>query len=319
MNHKAKCLLILAGLLGASAIGSLTVGCGDDDSSSTGPDASMDAAATDSGHLDAATDGSTGTDSAATDGQSSQDGSLPDGSSGYKLDIYVEGDSTPKTFTDGYSGQTPTNYYMGVSRFDLMTSENDTSPVTVFDHGEDYVEVDMSQNTLVGSADLADLPFDFYTHGRVLLKMTRFDVETTVHTTMPPAQVPGTVTVVAALSDAIIDNEQRSQDWVEYTFNVMGGITTTGSLPELPSTGGGTVVKQNGELWLVFALQSGLTISPLPTQDHTATITYEIYESFRWEDQQQANYTEGVFDAQAEGTTEPVMNFGATGYSISVD
>jgi hypothetical protein len=300
------------------------IGCGDDDSGSSGPDGGLDAAlpdavGTDAADFDAGPDAQQEIDGAATDGAVQTDGGGdPDGSTGYQLRIYVEGDMTPKTFTDGYSGQTPTDYYMGISRFDIMTSETDPNPVTVFDYGENYMEVDMSQNTEVGSVALADIPFNFYSHGRVLLKMTRFDVETTVHATMPPADLPGTVTVVAALSDALIDNVQRSQDWVQYTFNVMGGITTTGTLPELPSTGGGTVVKENGRLWLVFPLTGGLTIDPLPTQDHSATIIYEIYESFRWQDEQETNYTDDVFDSNADGSTEPVMNFGATGYQINV-
>lgn len=294
--------------------------CSDDDSSGPGVDAAVgDDAAT---QEDAAVeeDAAQGDDAAVgQDGTVETDGGDMDGGSNpYELTLYVEGDLTPKTFTDGYAGQTPSFYTMGISRFDIMTSENDTNPVTVFDYGESYTEVDMLSTSVVGTADLSSIPANVYTHGKVLLKMTRFDVDTTVHTTMPPASVPGTLSVVAALSDTEIDGTQRSQDWVQYTFDVAGGITTTGTLPELPSTAGGRIERENGETWLVFEFNQSLTILPIPGQAHSATITYEVFESFRWDDQDAAGYTIDVFDSNSDGTSEPVMNFGATGYQIDV-
>lgn len=295
--------------------------CGDDGGGSGSPDAAVDAALDGTTEQDAVTDtdAETAFDASESDAIAEYDAGEVDGGSLYELSLYVEGDLTPKTFEDGYSGQTPSSYTMGISRFEIMTSEDDANPVTVFDYGENYNEVDMLTNSLVGSADLTTIPVGVYTHGRVLLKMTRFDIETTVHSTMPPASVPGTMTVLAALSNTEIDGTERSQDWVQYTFNDYGGISTTGTLPELPTTAAGRIERENGETWLVFAFDQSLTIIPIPGQAHSATITYEVFESFRWEDQDAEGFTEDVFDSRTDGTSEPVMNFGATGYSIAVE
>lgn len=303
-----------------TAVFVLCNGCGDDKGEGKEIDGSVDAALDGAVDEDSAVepDSKIPVDGGEIDSSVEEDAGEPDGGSMFDLSLYVEGDLTPKTFDDGYSGQTPSSYTMGISRFDVMTSEDDVSPVTVFDYGEDYTEIDMLTTSLVGSADLTTIPPGIYTYGRVLLKMTRFDVETTVHSTMPPGSMAGTLTVLAALSDTEIEGTQRNQDWVQYTFDVMGGISTTGVLPELPTTSAGKIVRENNETWLVFPFDHAITVLPIPGQAHSATITYEVYESFRWEDQDVSGYTDGVFDSRTDGTSEPVVNFGATGYSISV-
>lgn len=284
--------------------------CGDDDETG-GTGGTVTGTAGSGGDGGTAAAGGTGGSTGGTGGSvGGTGGGVPE----FALDIYVEGDSSATTIDDGYAGQTPTNYTMGVSRFDLMLSDSDPNPVTVFDHGDQYVEVDMTASTLVGTGDLTQIPPNLYSHGRALLTMTRFDVNTTVH--VNPVAVPGTVTVTAALSDTTIDGQGRSQGWVQYTFNIAGGVTTVGTLPQLPSTAGGTIVQEGGNTWLVFPLDTPMLIIPAPGTDHSATIIYQIFESFRWEDQNGNGYTADVFDAAADGAHEPVMNFGATDYEI---
>lgn len=245
--------------------------------------------------------------------------SVDGGGNGYVLEIWVEGDLTPKTFTDGWSGQTPTNYVMGLSRYDLMRSADDPDPVTVFDHGQTTVECDMLGRTLAGTADLDAIQPGAYPYSRVLLTMSRFDVETDLHVTSPSATLPGTLTVTAALSDTILDSVARDKGWVEYSFDLMGGIATQGQLPPLPSTAGGTVVEESDRTWLIFPISPPAVIEPQPTRDRSATIIYEVYESFRWEDLRTAGYSAGRFDTEDSGTSEPVCNFGATAYRIVFD
>lgn len=237
----------------------------------------------------------------------------------YTLSIVVTGDATPIDFDDGSTGQTPTNYFMGLQRFDLMRSAQDPAPVIVFDHGTEYVEVNMSTSQTVATVNLLDLPLGLYTHGRVLLTMTRFDVLTTVHVTMPPTALPGTMSVVGALSDCVIDGTARTQDWAEFTFNVAGGITRPGALPGMPATGGGTIVREGGRTWMVFPLSESLNILPVPGASKTATITYYTYESFRWTEQDEAGYAVGTFDTRDDGAHEPLTNFGALDYAITIE
>jgi hypothetical protein len=235
----------------------------------------------------------------------------------FALNIVVVGEASAITFTDGNAGQTPTNYFMGMQRFDLMKSAGDLNPVTVFDYDASYIEVDMTTTNNVAQVDLTTIPIGLYTHGRVLLTMTRFDVDTIVHSTL--SDLSGTMSVVGALSDCNIDGTARTQDWAEYTFNVAGGITQPGTLPPMPSTAGGTIIQEGGNTWMVFPLSENLNILPIPNQSKTATIWYNIFESFRWTDSAVGGYATDVFDSESDGSHETVTNFGAVDYLVTVE
>ena len=192
-------------------------------------------------------------------------------------------------------------------------------PVTVFDYGSQSVEADMSTSQVVGSGLIADMPSGEYSHGRVLLTAARFDVDTTVHAGAD-VLIPGEVNVVAALSDTTIDGVARDQGWALYTFSVpgVGEVSQVGTVPPLPSTAGGSVVQQGGKTWMVFPM-SPVEIQQSESENHVATIIYDVYESFRWSDQDGTDYEVDVFDSEVAGTTEPVMNFGATGYHFEYE
>lgn len=228
------------------------------------------------------------------------------------LYIYVEADLTEKTFTDGLSGQTPKNYTMALARFDVMTSASDTSPVTIFDHGNAPRDVDMLGRTLAGTARMSSLPAGTYSHGRVKLVSASFDVDATVHAM--GNHMPGTISVFAALSDHNDGTKDWTQGQAEYTFSLYP-TPMAAVIPALPSTVGGQVVQEDGETWLVFEFDQPMTLSPDITQDINATMVFEVFESFRWEDQDLTDYTDGVLDTTAV-SSEPVLNFGATGYAF---
>jgi hypothetical protein len=232
--------------------------------------------------------------------------------------VYVRGDLTARTFGDGFSGQTPSQMTMGLGRFDLLRSATDPSPVTVFDHGAQGVEVNLLGRTLAGYGRLSALASGTYTHGRALLTMARATVDATAHA--QGLGLPGKLTLLGALSDTTIDGQPWTQGQGKYTFAAGGGFTTsqTGPLPPLPSTAGGAIVQDGNRAWLVFSLPAPLTVNPASTIAMTATIVYEVYESFRWQDQPTAGYATGVFDLEA-ASFEPVRNFGATGYRIEVE
>jgi len=261
--------------------------------------------------------GAAGPDGGAEDGGLAGDGGLSDGGLGYHLNIYVKGDLTPKTFNDGFSGQTPSNFHMGLARFDLMTSPTDPSPVTVFDHGANYVEVDMLGETLAGKGDLRNIPPATYTHGRALITMSRFDIQTMVHVASPPVTVQGTVSVLTALSGCTLDGLPRSPGWAKFTFHLTPyNVSRIGTLPSMPSTGGGTIVRDNDKTWMVFPISPALLIVPNLQTSPKITIVFDVFESFRWQDLSTAGYTQGVFDTESSGGWEPVKNFGATDYHI---
>jgi hypothetical protein len=237
---------------------------------------------------------------------------------GATFTIYIKGDKTATTFSDGFVGQTPKEYKMGLGRYDIMKSPSDPAPVTVFDHGATPVDVDLLGTTLAGSAKIAALPAGTYTHGRVLLTHATFTVAATVHAGVP---WPGDIRVVTALSDTTIDGKSWTQGQTTFTF-IAGTIqqTVPGVIPPLPSTGGGSVVQVGGKTWMIFPFPTPLTLYPALTQSYQGTMIYKVFESFRWEDQSLTGYTAKVFDVDAlKMTFEPVKNFGATGYSVEIN
>ncbi len=240
-------------------------------------------------------------------------GEAGEGGAPATLSIYIQGDTTPSTFSDGLAGQTPKEYAMGLGRFDLLRSPADPAPVVVFDHGSQPVEVDLLGLTLGGQARFADLPAGSYSHGRILLTMSRFKVAAQVH--VGAMTVPGDISVVSALSDTTIEGKAWKQG--ETTFSFMT-YTLPAVLPLLPTTGGGTVVQMNGQTWLVFAFPTPITIGP-SAKDRKATIVYKVFESFRWQDETKPGYFQQQLDVDALGLSyEPVKSFGATGYGVDL-
>ncbi len=253
-----------------------------------------------------------------TDG-GTQDGALmADGGAGL-LRIYVQGDKRPTVITDKLSGQTPRDYKMGLARFELMRSATDPSPLTVFDHKDKPVMVDMLKKTLVGQAELAKLTPGSYTHGRVLLTWCQFTVSATVHAA--GLAVPGDIVVKAALSDTTHQGKAWKQGQATFTFKA-GTLqqTAPGLLPPLPSTAGGAVVQQGGKTYMVFTYPAPIVIAPSAGKSYSGTMVYKVFESFRWQDEAKPNYKAKVFDVDGLGLAfEPVKGFGATGYGVELN
>ena len=241
-----------------------------------------------------------------------------EGGAGHTLSIYIKSDRRTVTFSDGLVGQTPRSYKMGLVRFELLRSATDKAPVTVFDHGNKPVLVDMLGTTLAGQADLESLTPGSYTHGRVLFSSCEFTVDATVHAGLV---VPGEIKVVAALSDTTINGKPWKQGQTTFTFK-SGSIqhTVPGLLPPLPSTGGGIVTQSGGKTYMTFTYPTPIIVAPPATRSVVGSMVYKVFESFRWQDETKPNYKKKVFDVDALGLTfEPVKNFGATGYGVEIN
>lgn len=273
------------------------------------------------GGSDAGSDGGIGTDAGMDAGMDA--GADAGWDAGQQnISIFVVGDLTPKTFTDGLSGQTPSAQEFGVGRLDLMTGPGDPSPVTVFDHGTAPVLVDMlsTQPTLAGQGASAAIPAGTYPWGRVALNLVRTTVATTAHAA--GNAVPADVTIVSALGDTLVGGVAWAKGRTEYHVKVGTTIDTTfpGTAPPLPATSGGMVVQDATHTWLVFPFSTPFVIDPTDSTPQVATITYEVFQSFRWEEQASPGFTGGVFDLDvATMSTEPVRNFGTTGYHTTPD
>ena len=69
---------------------------------------------------------------------------------------------------------------------------------------------------------------------------------------------------------------------------------------------------------MVFAFDQPITLTSQLDRNLSVSIVFEVFDSFRWEDQDEPEYTDGVFDTTAT-TYEPVRNFGATGYRFEYE
>lgn len=246
------------------------------------------------------------------------------GGGGARLDIDILGDVSPQTFTDGLQGQTPSRYIQGLGAFQILRSADDLAPVVVFDHGADWVPVDMLARTRGGSSPLARLPRATYTHGRVRLAFTRFTVDAVAHAL--GQSVPGELTITSAhAATTVVDAVGGGASYLrgESRFRFVGaGIEREGpiALPDFPATGGGSVVEREDGLWLEFPLTPPVVIEPTDPSNHLGVITYALFESFRWRDEAGVDWAEGSYDLDGTAmSSEPVLNFGATGYSIAWD
>lgn len=244
-----------------------------------------------------------------------------EGGGGPTLEFRIVGDPASEVqFADSWSSQTPSAFYVGIQKVELLESPDDPAPVIVFDAGDDAcTEVDMQGSTSLAKVDLFAVTSGTYTYARVLLATARFTVQTRVHPPFPVPALSGPLAVVAALSDTKIDSTQRAQDWVQYSFNAGGfPFTKTGTLPPFPDSATGDVIREGGRTWLQMELSQHLAITPSISTSYVATVTLKTKNSFRWEDQSTSGYAAGVFDSDSSGTSEPVKSVGPGEYSIVI-
>lgn len=274
-----------------------------------------DTTADDTASDDTSTGDATGFDTAV------EDTAEADVFAGPTLEFVIVGDPlSDVTFSDAYVSQTPSSFYIGIQQVDLLTSADDASPVTIFDAGQNsYTEVDMQGSTSLTTVDLFSVLSGTYTHAKILLATARFSVQARVHPPYPLPYVDGPVSVVAGLSDTVINSTPRAQDWVQYSFGVGGvNFVKTGVLPVFPDSATGQVIKEDGQTWLLMELSDHLVINAGFSSSYVATVTMKTKDCFRWEDQSTAFYYNTRFDAESSGDSEPVMSFGPGEYSIVI-
>ena len=255
---------------------------------------------------------------AQQDGASQHDGPLGDGAgddsgiTGGRIDIYVAGDSTPKTFTDGLSGQTPRDFKIALSKYYAMTSASDPAPALCFDHGDSEVVADLSGDTLVGSCATASLPTAAYAYGRVRVEWAEYTVSGVLH--YLGQAYSGDFTFFRAYSDVVHNGTPMSAGQGVIKFSVTGTEIPV-TYPAALQAPGSTVETTNGECWMTFAYSHPLPVDQTSPDSHWARFTWEIFEGFRWSELALTGYATGVWDVStAAGGTEFVSVPGATGY-----
>ena len=248
----------------------------------------------------------------AVDGGEETDAACPDCGT---IRIHVAGDPTPKTFTDGLAGQTPTEYFIGVSAYRVLRSVDDTAPVSCFDYGADTFAIDMQTDNLVGRCATSSFPLGTYTHGMTKVVWITYKVVGDVH--VGSLTLPAVFQIFKAFSACDYDGSRYAagDGWVGYD---VGG--TTGRIPyvfpDLPAPAGVSYRSEGDALWMVFQFSHPFVIGEADALEHWARMFWEIADSYRWVDVRLDGYAAGRWDVSSTGTTEEVRMFGVSGYHI---
>lgn len=299
----------------------LLMGCPADEPAGGTPLDATDSVATDLDTVEATdlhTADVTDLNTEATDLHIEPDAQTPDGPT---LTIVVEGNPEPSG-DPAASSQTPSPYFYGLQRLELLRAKDDADPVVIFDYAPADVQVDMHTQNVVAEVPMADLPNDSFTYFRIVL--TR--LEATVNATLHEVPVVGTLTtpvdLVYALSDTEHDGKAMAQGDARVTINVAGNAYTVPThwpvtYPE-PAPGA-WAESINGTSRVTFALVPALTVSANSLQDLTYVIRYHVAGGFEWIDADDpASFKPGIWDIElgTPPTAETVVRFGATAYEV---
>lgn len=240
---------------------------------------------------------------------------------GPTITIRFRSHTDPFDHDDGLSGQTPIDHVSGVRKLELYQNASDPNPITIFDFGNDYVEIGYNDgdDTPVHTVPIASLPMATYTIARVVHSHVRYRVAATMHAA--GMGMPGEFHNVQVLSDGTsLDGQLRNHGYYEYTF-VTGGqdFHSSGANAPLPSgwdTGGFSVSFENGE-W-AYSFPVFLPLTPEISSDIDMVLEANMFESFRWTDQDEPGYLPGVLDSTPIAS-EPVVHFGANDYWMTLE
>jgi hypothetical protein len=240
---------------------------------------------------------------------------------GPQVTLALRGTTAPIAHADDFASQTPASQSVAVTSLWLLRSAEDPSPLKVVDLGTSAVETDLvsGKTNDIATVALRSLPAGTYTIAKVGVAWVRYRVAARLHDVVA---IDGRYDNVEALSDgAVIDGTSRDKGWFRSEFGV--GAATYGSyegvnapLPQRPSGGGMTLETSGPTAFYVFPMK--VTIDPTETKDQRIVCEVNVHESFRWQDQAQPGYASKVFDTTPT-TFEPVMSFGASGFSLLLE
>lgn len=250
------------------------------------------------------------------------DGPAAEGSPGVEaggggmINIFVKGDLTKGTFGDGLAGQTPQSYQIAISRYHILRSATDPSPVLCFDHGAKAYVVDVHKDNLVGSCLTKKISSGSYTHGRTKVDWARYTVDGVYH--YPGQKIPGKFTFFRAYSDVVYDNKTYKAGQGTITFSGVTKVSIPVLYPPLPSIPGVAFETKNGEFSMTFRYSKPLPIVQADTQKHWARFHWKIHDSFRWADTTLPGYKTGAWDVSPLlSNTEIVKLYGVSGYLVT--
>ena len=231
------------------------------------------------------------------------------------ISIYLTGDLSPKAYSDDLAGQTPTDYFVAISKYYLLTSADDPEPVRCFERSTP-IEADLFQDNFVGACDTPSVPSAQYTHGRTQVDWMRYTVQGTLHA--EGQSLPNEISFFRAFSDTTYQGDSFSAGEGTFTLSGPPSYTSRMTFEALPSVPGVDIELVEGELWMTFPYTRPLDIDQQDPSPHWARTHWEIHEAFRWEDDSASGYTTGIWDvSEAPDESEEVIVPGVSGYYVT--
>ena len=234
------------------------------------------------------------------------------------LSVVVVGSLEDRSPDDGLSAQTPEPYFYWLEKLELMRSDNDPNPEVIFDYYPSYVKVNMhapegAEPIYVGPID--QLPYGYFTHFRITLTVMDCEVEATLHNVPVLGTLITPLQITYALSDVDNDELTMRQGDVMVSGNIYGrDVTIPSHWPMLypePSPDA-RAESVDGKTQVTFTLSDPIDVSPDADRDVTQGVRYYIYNSFRWEDEDEEGYFENAWDIDVVTLEfEPIRRFGA--------
>jgi len=274
-----------------------------------------DAASADASAADASS-----ADASAADASSADAGSALDAGADPTVAIHVRATTAVFPHADNLAGQTPALTRGGVRSLQLMNRRNDPNAVTLFDVGDNSIEVsyDHGADTLVATVAAAGLTPGRYTLARMVQNWSRYRIDAAYHDLSGNHR--GELENVIVMSDGTnLDGTMRDGGYYESTFTSAGASnTTTGDnfvIPVLSTTAGAGAVVENGH-WAVYFVVD-VEIPANPTQSYEVDCLVNMHESFRWTDTIGVGHAMGVFDFGAI-YFEPVVRFGGNDFELTI-
>jgi hypothetical protein len=228
--------------------------------------------------------------------------------------------TAPFPHSDGLSGQTPITHKSGLRSYRLFKDKNDAVGVSVFDLGKGFVEVsyDNGADTLVTEVPVTSIPEGVYTRAQVVHTHVRYRIKATAHN--GNFVVPGEFDNVQVMSDGTtLDGVERQGGYYRYVFKGPGfdfPLEGQGApIPTVPSSGGFSVSLVNGQ-W-IYEFPVAFTIDHGVKGVVDTALHVNMFESFRWKDENKPGYAPKIFDVTA-GSFEPVLRFGANSFEVKI-
>ncbi len=231
--------------------------------------------------------------------------------------IHVRASTRAVPHTDGLSGQTPREEYVGIRALLLGTSKDDPDPLVVFDH-QGYVEARLADgdDTIVARVPASSLRAGRYTWARTVVTHARYRVDATVHAS--GFSMPGEYENLVVLSDGTdVGGKKRMSGDVVSTFRGAGRVygPTAATMPIGAWSSGGIALEvANGRAAYVYPVN--VVVDPSTKRQVDVLFDVNMHECFRWQDTPGPGYARHVWDVEL-GSWEPVMQFGANSFSLA--